>query len=109
MMKVLFIASKSIYTCAAQTTLLEIITTQKEKGNEVGILMIHDATLACRKGGTNIIATACVEGIKVYAQKEDLRARGIIDDKVCTGIEQVDYDRSINLIMDEYEKVITWC
>jgi len=109
MVKVLYITSKSIYTCAAQSTLLDIMKIQKEKGNEVGVLMIQDATLACWKGGSNIIAMACSEGINVYAQKEDLVARGIVGEKVLPEVKQVTYDESITLIMDDYEKVITWC
>ena len=109
MVKVLYITSKSIYTCAAQGTLLDITKSQMENGHEVGVLLIQDSTLACWRGGKNIIAEAAAHGIDVYAIKEDLEARGIIGDLVHPGIKQVDYDESIALIMDKYEKVITWC
>lgn len=109
MVKVLYITSKSIYTCAAQGTLLDITKSQMDSGHEVGVLLIQDSTLACWKGGKNIIAEAAAHGINVYAIKEDLEARGIIGDLVHPGIKQVDYDQSIALIMDKYEKVITWC
>ena len=45
MTKILFITSKSIYTCAAQRTLLEMSKKQIEKGNEVAILLIQDRLL----------------------------------------------------------------
>ena len=109
MTKLLYITSKSIYTCASQGTLLDITAAQKEKGNDVGILLIQDSTLAFWKGAENIIADATVLGFKIYAQKEDLEARGIIGDKVNPKIKQVNYDESIAIIMDKYEKVITWC
>ncbi len=109
MTKVLYITSKSIYVCASQGTLLDITMAQKEKGNEVGILLIQDSTLACWNSGVNIIADAADFGIDVYALKEDLEARGIIGDNVHTAIKQVNYDEAISVIMDKYEKVITWC
>ncbi len=109
MTKILYITSKSIYTCAAQSTLIDIIAAQKEHGNDVGVLLIQDSTLACWKGAENIISDATDMGIKIYAIKEDLEARGIIGDKANSKIKQVNYDEAITVIMDKYEKVITWC
>jgi sulfur relay protein TusB/DsrH len=109
MTKLLYITSKSIYTCATQGTLLDIVAAQKEKGNDVGVLLIQDSTLVCWKGAENIISDATGFGIKIYAIKEDLEARGIIGDNVNPEIMQVNYDEAISVIMDKYEKVITWC
>lgn len=109
MAKILYITSKSIYTCAAQGTLLDITTLQMKNGHEVGVLLIQDSVLACFKGGKNIIAEAASEGIKIYAIKEDLEARGIFENKLHPEIEAVDYDKAISVIMEEYDKVITWC
>ena len=109
MKKVLYIATKSLYAGAAQKTLLDIVKNQKEKGNKVGILLIQDSTLACWKGGQSIVAEAVSHGIEVYAVVEDLKARGIIGDKVHPNVKQVNYDQAINIIMDKYEKVNTWC
>ena len=109
MTKILYITSKSIYTCAAQGTLLDIIVAQKEHGNDVGVLLIQDSTLACWKGSENIISDASDHGITIYAIKEDLEARGIIGDNANPKIKQVNYDEAITVIMDKYEKVITWC
>ena len=109
MTKVLYITSKSIYVCASQATLLDITLAQKEKGNEVGILLIQDSTLACWNSSVNIIADAANQGIDIFAIKEDLEARGMIGDKVHPDIKQVNYDEAISIIMDKYEKVITWC
>ncbi|NHJ84619.1 MAG: sulfurtransferase complex subunit TusB [Asgard group archaeon] len=109
MTKILFITSKSIYTCAAQKTLLEMSKKQIEKGNEIAILLIQDSTLAGWKGGQNVIAEAANHGITIYAIKEDLEARGIFNDKIHPGIIPIDYDEAISVIMDKYEKVITWC
>jgi sulfur relay protein TusB/DsrH len=109
MTKVLYITSKSIYTCAAQGTLLDVAKKQMAKGHDIGILLIQDSTLACWKGGKNIIAEAAKSGAKIFAIKEDLVARGIIGDKIHSDIKQVNYDEAISVIMDQYEKVITWC
>ena len=109
MTKVLYITSKSIYTCASQETLLDITKAQLKKGHEVGILLIQDSTLACWKGGQNIISHAASHGATVFAIKEDLDARGITDDKLHPDIKPINYDEAISVIMDKYEKVITWC
>lgn len=45
MTKILYITSKSVYTCAAQGTLLEIIQSQMKKGHEVGVLLLQDSVL----------------------------------------------------------------
>ncbi len=107
--KVLYITSKSIYTCAAQGTLLDITKAQIKKGHEIGILLIQDSTLACWKGGQNIIAEAASHGATIFAIKEDLDARGIIGSNIHPDIKPVNYDEAISIIMDKYEKVITWC
>ncbi|MBN1329073.1 MAG: sulfurtransferase complex subunit TusB [Candidatus Heimdallarchaeota archaeon] len=109
MTKVLYITSKSIYICAAQRTLLDITKAQMDKGIEIGILLIQDSTLACWKGGQNIIAEAATDGYTIFAIKEDLEARGIFTENVHPGIKQVNYDEAISIIMDQYDKVITWC
>lgn len=109
MTKVLYITSKSIYICAAQRTLLDITKAQINKGVEIGILLIQDSTLACWKGGDNIIAEAANSGFNIFAIKEDLEARGITMDKIHPGIKPVNYDEAISIIMDQYDKVITWC
>jgi sulfur relay protein TusB/DsrH len=109
MTSVLYITSKSIYTCVTQETLLEITKAQLEKGHKIGFLLIQDSVLACWKGGQNIISEAASHGAKVYAIKEDLDARGIIGDKIHPDIKSVNYDEAISVIMDKYEKVITWC
>ncbi|MHA1124779.1 MAG: sulfurtransferase complex subunit TusB [Candidatus Heimdallarchaeota archaeon] len=109
MTKILYITSKSVYTCAAQGTLLDIIQSQMKKGHEVGVLLLQDSVLACWKGGQNVVAEAAKHGTNIYAIKEDLDARGIIGDKIHPEIKPVNYDESISIIMDKYEKVITWC
>jgi len=63
----------------------------------------------CWKGGQNVVAEAAKHGTTIYAIKEDLEARGIIGDKIHPEIKAVNYDESISIIMDKYEKVITWC
>ena len=109
MAKILFLASKSVYTCAAQGTLLEIIKKQMEHGHEVGVLLLQDSTLACWKNAKNIITDAAGQDVTIFAIKEDLEARGIIGDKAHPKIKQVNYEDAISVIMDDYDKVITWC
>lgn len=109
MEKILYLTSKSIYICAAQRTLLEIISKQIEKGYSVAVLLIQDSTLACWKDGKNVISEAGEKGIEVYAIKEDLDARGIVGDKIHPSIKPVNYDEAMQLIMEKYDKVITWC
>ena len=109
MANILYLTSKSIYVCAAQRTLIDIIEHQVKKGHKVSVLLIQDSTLAARKNSKNIIIEAASKGISIYAQKEDLDARGILDENLDPNIKAVTYDQSIELIMEKNEKVITWC
>ncbi len=74
---------------------------RKEK---VGILHIQDACIAatldeyCRKAVDN--------GVNVYVLKEECQARGLLE-KVRASVEIVDYEGWVNLVMDEYEKIVS--
>jgi sulfur relay protein TusB/DsrH len=45
------------------------------------------------------------EGFSVYALRQSVEARGIID-RVADGVELVDYGRVVDLMMDEYDVVV---
>jgi sulfur relay protein TusB/DsrH len=67
------------------------IALQKARGEDVAVLLIHDAVYSSPQ-----------EGVKTYACADDIRARGIISDA-----ELVDYEGIVRLIF-EHELVICW-
>ena len=69
---------------------------------EKGALLLQDAVLhvTSSEGGRLLDA-----GLKVYALRPSVEARGIID-RVIDGVELVDYYRVVDLIMNEYDIVV---
>ncbi|MBI2955046.1 MAG: hypothetical protein HYY30_12075 [Chloroflexi bacterium] len=69
----------------------ELAARQREQGNEVAVLLMHDAVLA-----------APPAGIKTYACRDDVVARAVE-----TTAESVDYDAIVRLIF-AYDSVSWW-
>lgn len=67
-----------------------------------GVLLMQDAVLFTVTGEGRRLQEA---GAKVYALRQSVEARGIVD-RVMDGVELVDYGRAIDLIMDEYDIVV---
>lgn len=74
-------------------TLAFSIAKEQATSNDVSVLLLHDAVLI-DKGKLN--------GLKVFACKDDVLARGIE-----TQCKQVDYQEIVNFIFDN-EKIISW-
>ncbi|NIU39313.1 sulfurtransferase complex subunit TusB [Candidatus Bathyarchaeota archaeon] len=88
---------------AQYESLLEVIheAARKEK---VGILHLQDACITttlpeyCSKAASN--------GVNLYVLKEDCQARGLLK-KVSANVKIVDYEGGIELIMNEYKRIVT--
>jgi len=98
----LLILSKSPFS-EQYESFLEIA--RKAAGKEkVGILHIQDACIAatleehCRKAAEN--------GVNFYVLKEDCQARGLLE-KVHTSVKMVEYEGWVELVMNEYEKIVS--
>ncbi|MHA2602910.1 MAG: DsrH/TusB family sulfur metabolism protein [Candidatus Thorarchaeota archaeon SMTZ1-83] len=85
--------------------LTEIVGALKKGGHEVGILLVQDGTYLADKG--------CSEskklkefGTKLYASKHHVEERGI-GNRLTTVVELVDVGKVVDVIMEEYDKVIS--
>lgn len=73
------------------------------------ILLIEDAVVAAMQNTTvsEKISQAMASGIKIYALSEDIRARGLPQERVMESIALVDYTGFVNLVI-ENDRVQNW-
>lgn len=72
------------------------------------ILLIEDGVYAAIRGtAVESDLSRCMTDRKIYALGPDLKARGIIADRLIDGIEVVDYDGFVRLAADN-DKVQSW-
>ena len=70
--------------------------------SEVGAVLMMDAVyFAATEGGKRLLDA----GVNVYALRQSVEARGLTG-RTLDGIELVDYDRVVDLIMEEYDVVV---
>lgn len=80
------------------------IACKAAREEKVGILFIQDACIAatldeyCRKAVDN--------GVNLYVLKEDCQARGLLE-KVHASVKVVNYEGWVELVMDEYERIVS--
>ena len=75
-------------------SILELyVKNRPEKVDEILLILIHDAVL---------VQTRSLDGIKIFACSDDVKARGID-----TQFETIDYSQIIKLMAD-CEKVVCW-
>ncbi|HHJ14680.1 MAG TPA: sulfurtransferase complex subunit TusB [Gammaproteobacteria bacterium] len=73
-----------------------------------GILLIEDGVYAAFEG--TVVADkvkAALADHKVYVLGPDVEARGMAEHKVIDGVETVDYEGFVDLVI-EYDKVQSW-
>jgi sulfur relay protein TusB/DsrH len=86
----------------------ELASMQKETGNEIGIVLMQDAVLITKKSEkSKMLEEIMANGIIVYAIEADCKARGI-SDVVLDGVKPVSYDDFIDLVMENYEKTVSF-
>ena len=73
------------------------------------VLLIEDAVVAAMQDTTvsEKISQAIESGIKFYALDEDIRARGLPQQRVMENITRVDYTGFVNLVT-ENDRVQNW-
>lgn len=70
--------------------------------SEVGALLMMDGVyFTATEGGKRLLDA----GVSVYALRQSVEARGLTG-RTLDGIELVDYDRMVDLIMEEYDVVV---
>jgi sulfur relay protein TusB/DsrH len=76
-----------------------------QKGEKVGVLHIHDSCIALT---SDEYSKRLVDaGLNVYALKADCEARGLLK-KMKKGVKIVDYKDWVRLVMDEYDRIVSW-
>jgi len=87
------------------TSLEEIIQALKSQGQEAAILLVQDGVFMADKGCPHSDELKTLK-VKVYASKKHMEERGL-GGRLVVDVDLVDYSRIIDLIMDEYDKVIS--
>jgi tRNA 2-thiouridine synthesizing protein B len=80
------------------TRQIEAVSAAKEAG---AVLMMDAAYFAATEGGQRLMDA----GLNVYALRQSVEARGLTG-RTLEGVEIVDYDRVVDLIMEEYDIVV---
>jgi len=82
---------------------------QKDAGNDVGIVLMQDSVFITTKKSekSKILEEIMANGIIVYAIEADCKARGI-SDVVLEGVKKVTYEDFIDLVMENYEKTVSF-
>ena len=100
----LIILSKSLFV-GDYASILDIALRAVQKGERVGVLHIHASCTALTSGEySKKLADA---GLNVYALKADCKARGLLK-KIKKRVKIVDYRDWVKLVMDEYDRIVSW-
>ena len=86
-------------------SILDMASEAVRKGKKVGVLHIHDSCIALTFD--EYFKKLVDAGLDVYALKADCEARGLLK-KVKKGVKIVDYKGWVKLVMDEYDRIVSW-
>jgi tRNA 2-thiouridine synthesizing protein B len=95
--KVLLMLNQSPAECDL-TRQLAALSTASGAG---AVLMMDAVYFAATEGGQRLMDA----GLNVYALRQSVEARGLTG-RTLDGVEVVDYDRVVDLIMEEYDIVV---
>ena len=100
----LIILSKSLFV-GDYASILAIAFRAVQKGEKVGVLHIHDSCIALT---SDEYSKKFVDaGLNVYALKADCEARGLLK-KIKKEVKIVDYTGWVKLVMNEYDRIVSW-
>jgi len=103
---VLYLLHKSPYSNFSNFENLVKIVKSQLSNNKVGVALIQDVVVSLKGKLHEAFRNLVADGVEVIALKEDLDARGIVPNvKDC---RCVTYRELINLIMNEYDMLISW-
>ncbi len=86
-------------------SILDMALRAVQKGEKVGVLHIHGSCTALTSGGYSKKLVGA--GLNVYALKADCKARGLLK-KIKKRVKIVDYRDWVKLVMDEYDRIVSW-
>ena len=106
-MNMIYLVGKSPLRSIEPEELLNIVTIQNRNKLEVGILFLSDSVVGVTsKPFVEKLKKIADAGVKLYALKPDLDARGIKNTP--DFVKQVGYDGFVDLVADKYEKIYSW-
>ncbi|MFX1466440.1 MAG: sulfurtransferase complex subunit TusB [Promethearchaeota archaeon] len=86
----------------------ELASMQKEEGNDVGMVLMQDAVLITKKSEkSKKLDEIMANGINIYVLEADCKARGI-SEMIVEGVKKVGYEEFIDLLMEDYEKTVSF-
>jgi len=115
-MATLYLVTKSPFVHSDSKEAVNLAVLQKEIEDKVGIVFLQDAVLGVRKNQTSdndetfehLLLNAIEQEVELYALEGDLMARAIAPENIVEGVKVIDYSRLVDLIMDEYVKIVSW-
>lgn len=100
----LIILSKSPFF-GDYASILDMALRAVQKGEKVGVLHIHNS---CTALTSDEYSKRLVDaGLNVYALKADCKVRGMLK-KIKKRVKIVDYRDWVKLVMDEYDRIVSW-
>ncbi len=84
---------------------LDMAVRAVQKGEKVGVLHIHNSCFALTLDEYSERLVGA--GLHVYALKADCEARGLLR-KIKKGVKIVDYKDWVRLVMEDYERIVSW-
>ena len=108
MSSLLYIVRRSPFMYSDLERASELALIQKEAGNDVGMVLIQDAVLITKKSEkSKMLEEIMANGINIYAMDADCKARGL-SEMVVEGVKKVSYEEFIDLLMEDYEKTVSF-
>jgi sulfur relay protein TusB/DsrH len=86
------------------TSILDIALKAAKEGEKVGILHIHDSCILLTSD--KYYKKLVDAGFNVYALEADCEARGLLEKT--KGVKLVTYREWVQLVMNEYKKIVSW-
>ncbi|WXG39237.1 MAG: sulfurtransferase complex subunit TusB [Candidatus Freyarchaeum deiterrae] len=86
---------------------LTLVEKLKEKGKDVGVVLIQDAVYLALGNNehSGAVKDLLGKGVSFHALAKDLEKRGV-QDYLISDVELIDYDRLIDLLFSEDQRVI---
>ena len=106
---VLYLFGFSPRLCKGVQKLVNLVSLQVKNGNNVGVALVHDGVVgaAPKESVPSEINSLLNTGATVYVLEADLEARGLSKMTLAEGIDRIDYDTLIDLIV-ESEALFSW-
>lgn len=115
-MATLYLVTKSPFIHSDPFEAVKVAILQSAVEEKIGVVLLQDAVLGAKKGQFSekgetfeqLLLDAVEKGIKVYVLEPDSKARAMKPDQIVEGISPIGYLRLVDLIMEEFEKTVSW-